>query len=131
MEPWRKAGVAIALLAMAAWTVYCVFFFLVLATPAVEGAAEATALWRLTIVGGWLSGMVVGTIAILGFARNTFAGVGAPSRAWLAAIALVTAGVAVVALYWLGLSGVLLFFWAPLAAALLLLVAWAAGPAMR
>ncbi len=131
MEPWRKDGIAIALLAMAAWTVYCAFFFLALATPAVEGAAEATALLRLAIVGGWLSGMLVGTIAMLGFARNTFAGVRATTRAWLAAVALLTTGAAVVAFYWSELSVLLIFFLAPLTAGVLLLMAWAAGPAMR
>jgi hypothetical protein len=131
MEPWRKNGIAIALLAMAAWSVYCAFFFLALATPPIEGAAEATALWRLAIVGGWLSGMVVGASAILGLARNTFSGVRGPSRTRLAAVALVTAGAAVIALYWLELSGLLIFFWAPLTAGVLLLVAWASGPVMR
>jgi hypothetical protein len=131
MEPWRRAGIAIALLAMAGWTVYCVFFFVALATPAIEGAAQATALWRLIIIGGWLAGIVVGTVTIRGFAANTFAGVRPALRTRLAVAALVTAAAAVAALYWLEMSVLLVFFWGPLAAAVLLLVAWAAGPATR
>lgn len=131
MEGWRKAGVAIALLAMAAWSLYCAFFFFALATPAIEGAADVTAVWRLAILAGWLSGMVAGAIAILGLTTSRFAGVSAAPRAWLMAAALGTTGAAVVALYWLELSGLLLFFWAPLAATMLLLIAWAAGPTLR
>ena len=131
MQPWRRTAVVLALLCMLAWSIYCLFFLLTLGTPAIEGAAEVAERWRVVIIVGWLAGLAVGSIAVFSLSRGTFDRVARRVRVWIASAAVVLSAAVVVSLYWLELSGVLLFLWGPLAGAVLLLVAWASSPRDR
>lgn len=129
--PSRTPDIVLVLLAMLAWTVYCLFFFVVLQVPSIAGAAEAADQFRLTIVAGWLAGLAIGSIAVLALWRGSFDLTPERIRVRLAVGGFALGGVLVIALYWLDLSWMLLFFWAPLLAGVLLLLGWAATPPLR
>jgi hypothetical protein len=123
--------IGLVLLAMLAWTVYCLFFLVSLGVPAIEGAAEVADYARLTIIAGWLAGLAIGAVAVLALWRRTFDLTPRRLRVWLAVSGLAMSAVLVIALYWLELSGMLLFLWGPLVAGVLLLVGWASTPPLR
>lgn len=131
MEPARRAAIGLVLLAMLAWTVYGLFFLVLLGVPAIEGAAEIADRIRLTIIGSWLAGLAIGAVAVFALWRRTFDATPTRLRVWLALSSLVMTAVLVIALYWLELSGILLFLWGPLAAGVLLLIGWASTPPLR
>jgi hypothetical protein len=131
MERWRKVAVVLTVLAMLIWTVLIFFLLGSLAAPAIEGAAEIAERTRLVILGCWLLGLAVGGGTLVGLWRRTFDGTPRNVRLLLTATAYVAATVIVVTVYWIEIAGVLLFLAPPLAAALLLLTAWAASPLMR
>lgn len=131
MESWRKVAIALTVLAMIAWTAFIIAFLSLLKTPAIEGAAEATELLRIAIVGIWLAGLGVGAVTVLALWRRTFDAMPPQNRVrW--ALAAYAVGIAIVlATYWFEIAWLLVFGWLPLAAALLILTAWAASPEMR
>jgi hypothetical protein len=131
MEPSRTPEIGLVSLAMLAWTVYCLFFLVLLGVPAVEGAAEVADQMRLTIIGGWLLGLAIGAVAVLALWRRTFDATPRRLRVWLAVSGSAMSAVLVIALYWLELSGILLFLWGPLVAGVLLLIGWASTPPLR
>ncbi len=131
MEPARKALVSLVLVAMLAWTTYCLFFFLLLQTPSIAGAAEIAYGARLTIIVSWLAGLAIAAVVVFASWRHTFDATPMRLRQWSAAGASVIVVVLVIALYSLRLSGLLVFLWSPMVAGPLLLVGWASPPAVR
>jgi hypothetical protein len=131
MNGWRNAGIVLVLLAMLAWSVYIAFWQLTLGVPPIEGAAEQEAWLRLTILVIWLIGLAVGVVALVGLSRRTFDSVPPARRRKLAIGGYAIGGLIVIGLAWFNLIYLLVFGWIPLAAALLLLTAWASPPEMR
>jgi hypothetical protein len=131
MKARRNFEIGLALLAIVAWTVYCLSFFVLLGTPSIEGAENVAAQARLMIVGGWLAGMSVGLVAVYGLWRGVFDQAPRSLRIRLAAAGLFATAVLLGTLYSVGLSGVLVFLWAPIGSAVLLLVGWACRRPMR
>jgi hypothetical protein len=131
MERWRTVAVVLTVLAMLGWTILIFFFLSRLAVPAIVGAAELAERTTLVILGCWLLGLAVGAVTLVGLWRRAFDNTPRRVRLRLTVAAWAAATVAVVTVYWIEVSGVLPFLGPPLAAALLLLTAWAAPPVMR
>jgi hypothetical protein len=133
MERWRKGAIALTVLVMLTWTAVSLVFVLLFTaiTIPLEGAAEAAARIRLVILGCWLLGLAVGVVTVVGLWRRVFDGIPRGVRLRVTAAAYASATVVVLAVYWVESAGVLLFLGPPLAAALLLLTAWATSPVMR
>jgi len=138
MEPARKALVSLVLVAMLAWTTYCLFFFLLLQTPSIAGAAEIAYGARLTIIVSWLAGLAIAAVVVFASWRHTFDATPMRLRQWSAAGASVIVVVLVIALYSLRLSGLVLppgtlgfHLWTLLALLSLAAAAWWAWPLLR
>jgi hypothetical protein len=131
MEPSRKAGMVLVLMAVLGWTAYCLFFLMLMGVPSIDGAAEEAGGVRLTIVLGWIAGLAVGAVAALGLRRGMFNDTPPRTRARLAVAGVTASAALVVAFYWAGMSGTLLFLWGPILGAVLLLAAWASPPSLR
>jgi hypothetical protein len=133
MERWRKVAIVLTVLVMLAWTAAMIILFVLFLFPTIplEGGVEAAARIRLVILGCWLLGLAVGVVTIVGLWRRAFDNTPRAIRVWLTVAAYAAATVGVLAVYWVEIAGLLLFLGPPLAAALLLLTAWAASSVMR
>lgn len=131
MSADRRVAIALVLLALVAWTAYIFFWLGTMGVPSIEGAAEEAERIRLAILVIWLVGLAIGATALVGLGRGTFDAVPRSRRVRLAIAGYAIGAAAVVALYWFNLAILLIFAWPALAAALLMLTAWASTADVR